>query len=277
MPIGSAYSLLGVRGLLLINPRAGTESPTTEELRDEAQARGIDARVLEEGEDVAQLAGDAEVEILGAAGGDGTVASVAAIAVERGLPLVVVPYGTRNHFARDLGLDREDPLAALAGFEGEERRVDVGRAGERRFLNNVSLGLYATLVHRREHHRRRRQALAGLRALWLSLRRRPGIWASIDGEPVKARVVLVANNAYQLSLFSIGERERLDEGRLHLYAAKGWLPSAWDERSGERFTIDARPGTLQAAVDGEPVELETPLELSVEPGALRVLVPRPPG
>ena len=266
-----------MRGLLLINPRAGTESPTTEELRDEAQARGIDAHVLEEGEDVAQLAGDAEVEVLGAAGGDGTVASVAAIAVERGLPLVVVPYGTRNHFARDLGLDRDDPLAALAGFEGEERRVDVGRAGERRFLNNVSLGLYASLVHRREHHRRRRQALAGLRALWLSLRRRPGIWASIDGEPVKARVVLVANNAYQLSLFSIGERERLDEGRLHLYAAKGWLPSAWDERSGERFTIDARPGKLQAAVDGEPVELETPLELSVEPGALRVLVPRAPG
>ena len=277
MPIRSAYSLLRVRGLLLINPRAGTESPTTEELRDEAQASGIDAHVLDEGEDVAQLARDAEVDVLGAAGGDGTVASVAAVAVERGLPLVAVPYGTRNHFARDLGLDREDPLAALAGFEGEERRVDVGCAGERRFLNNVSLGLYASLVHRREHHRRRRQALAGLRALWLSLRRRPGIWATIDCEPVKARIVLVANNAYELSLFSIGERERLDEGRLHLYAAKGWLPSAWDERSGERFTIDARPGKLQAAVDGEPVELETPLELSVEPGALRVLVPRAPG
>jgi diacylglycerol kinase family enzyme len=272
-----SYSLPRVRGLLLINPRAGTESPTTEELRDEAQARGIDAHVLDEGEDVAQLARDAEVDVLGVAGGDGTVASVAAVAVERGLPLVAVPYGTRNHFARDLGLDREDPLAALAGFEGEERRVDVGRAGERRFLNNVSLGLYALLVHRREHHRRRRQALAGLRALWLSLRRWPGIWASIDGEPVKARVVLVANNAYELNLFSIGERERLDEGRLHLYAAQGWLPSAWDERSGERFTIDARPGKLQAAVDGEPVELETPLELSVEPGALRVLVPRAPG
>jgi diacylglycerol kinase family enzyme len=272
-----SYSLLRVRGLLLINPRAGTESPTTEELRDEAQARGIDAHVLDEGEDVAQLARDAEVDVLGVAGGDGTVASVAAVAVERGLPLVAVPYGTRNHFARDLGLDREDPLAALAGFEGEERRVDVGRAGERRFLNNVSLGLYALLVHRREHHRRRRQALAGLRALWLSLRRWPGIWASIDGEPVKARVVLVANNAYELNLFSIGERERLDEGRLHLYAAQGWLPSAWDERSGERFTIDARPGKLQAAVDGEPVELETPLELSVEPAALRVLVPRAPG
>ena len=276
MRIGSAYSLLGVRGLLLINPRAGTESPTTEELRDEAQARGIDAHVLEEGEDVAQLARDAEVDVLGAAGGDGTVASVAAIAVERGLPVVVVPYGTRNHFARDLGLDRDDPLAALAGFEGEERRVDVGRAGERQFLNNVSLGLYASLVHRREHHRRRRQALAGLRALWLSLRRRPGIWATIDGEPVKARIVLVANNAYELSLFSIGERTRLDEGRLHVYTANGLLPDAWEESSGERFELDAPGGRLVSALDGEPVVLETPLELRIEPGALRVLEPRAP-
>ena len=220
-----------MRGLLLINPRAGTESPTTEELRDEAQARGIDVHVLEEGEDVAQLGRDAQVDVLGAAGGDGTVASVAAIAVERDLPFVVVPYGTRNHFARDIGLDRDDPLAALAGFEGEERRIDVGRAGDRQFLNNVSLGLYASLVHRREHHRRRRETLAGVRALWLSVRRRPGIWATIDGEPVKARIVLVANNAYELSLFSIGEREQLDEGRLHLYAAKGWLPNARHEHA----------------------------------------------
>jgi diacylglycerol kinase family enzyme len=272
-----AYTLLPVRALLLINPRAGTESPTTEELRDEALARGIDARVLEEGEDIAELAGGADVEVLGAAGGDGTVASVAAVAIERDLPFVVVPYGTRNHFARDLGLDRDDPLAALAGFEGDERRVDVGRAGERRFLNNVSLGIYAALVHRREHHRRRREALAGLRALWLSLRKRPGLWATIDGDPVKARIVLVANNAYDLSLFSIGERRRLDVGRLYLYAAKGWLPGSWDERSGERFTIDARAGKLEAAVDGEPEELETPLELSIDPGALRVRVPRAPG
>ena len=263
-----------MRGLLLINPRAGTESPTTEELRDEAQARGIDAHVLEEGEDVAQLASDAEVDVLGAAGGDGTVASVAAIAVERDLPFVAVPYGTRNHFARDLGLDREDPLAALAGFEGEERRVDVGRAGERRFLNNVSLGLYATLVHRREHHRRRRQLLAGLRALGRSVRSHPGVWAKVDGEPVRARVLLVANNAYELSLFSIGERERLDEGRLYVYAATGVLPRTWDERSGERFELDVPGGKVPAAIDGEPVELETPLELAVEPGALRVQLPR---
>jgi diacylglycerol kinase family enzyme len=212
--------------------------------------------------------------VLGAAGGDGTVASVASVAVERDLPFVVIPYGTRNHFARDLGLDLDDPVSALDAFEGEELRVDVGRAGERRFLNNVSLGAYASLVHRREHHRRRREALAGARALWLAVRRQPGVRASVDGEPVHARVLLVANNAYEVSLFSLGERERLDEGRLHLYTTNGVLPRTWHDRSAERFVLDAPGGNVEAAVDGEPVELETPVELAVEPGALRVKLPR---
>jgi diacylglycerol kinase family enzyme len=265
-----------VRGLLLINPRAGRAWPTTEDLAEAAQARGFDAHVLQAGESPAELARAADAEMLGAAGGDGSVASVASVAVERGLPLVVVPYGTRNHFARDLGLDRDDPLTALEGFDGREWRIDVGRAGERRFLNNVSLGAYAALVHRREHHRRRREALAGLRALWIGLRERRDVWASIDGEPVRGRVLLVANNAYELSLFSIGERPRLDEGRLHLYTASGLLPDAWEERSGERFELDAPGGRLAAAVDGEPVVLGTPLELAIEPGALRVLLPRAP-
>ena len=271
---GWPSTLRAVRGFLLINPRAGTDSPTAEELVQAARERGIEAHLLREGEDAAELARQADAEVLGAAGGDGSVATVAAVAIERDLPFVVVPYGTRNHFARDLGLDRDDPLAALEAFQGEERRVDVGRAGDRRFLNNVSLGLYAALVHRREHHRRRRQALAGLRALWLSLRRRRGIWARIDGEPISARVLLVANNAYELSLFSIGERTRLDERTLHLYAAKGLLPRAWEERSGERFRLEAPERRLPVAIDGEPAELETPLELAIEPGALRALLPR---
>jgi len=262
-----------VAGLLLINPRSGSSrGPSAEELRTEAERRGIAARVLRTEDDPVELARDADAEVLGAAGGDGSVASVAAVAVERDLPFVCVPFGTRNHFARDLGLDVDDPVAALEAFRGEERRVDVGRVGEERFLNNVSLGVYAALVHRREHHRRRREALARARALWLSLRERRQVWARLDGEPVEARVLLFANNAYDLSLFTVGERPRLDEGRLHVYAAEGWLPRTWQERSGDRFTIDA-PGTLEAAVDGEPTHLEPPFEVSIEPRALRVLLP----
>jgi diacylglycerol kinase family enzyme len=262
-----------VAGLLLINPGSGSSrGPSAGALRTEAERRGIDARVLGEDDDAVVLAREADAEILGVAGGDGSVASVAAVAVERDLPFACVPFGTRNHFARDLGLDPDDPVAALEAFRGEERRVDVGRVGEQRFLNNVSLGLYAALVHRRERHRRRREALARARALWLSLRERRQVWAELDGEPVQARVLLVANNAYDLSLFTVGERPRLDEGRLHVYAAEGWLPRHWQERDGERFRIDA-PGTLEAAVDGEPTHLETPFEVTIEPGALRVLLP----
>lgn len=263
-------------GLLLINPRAGSSGgPAAEELAGEAERRGILACVLGKRDDAAALARDGAAAIIGAAGGDGSLASVAAVAVERQLPFVCVPFGTRNHFARDLGLDPDDPLAALDAFTGEERRIDLGRVGERPFLNNVSLGLYAALVHRRERRRRRGEALARVRALWLSLRERPEVWARLDGEPVRARVLLVANNAYDLSLFTVGERSRLDEGRLHVYAAEGWLPRNWQERTGERFTIDwAR--TLEAAVDGEPARFEPPVELAIEPRALRVLLPRAP-
>ena len=261
-----------MRRLLLINPRAGDESPDAAELAAEAERRGIEAHVLAEGEDAASLAREADADVLGAAGGDGSLASVAAVAAERDLPIVCVPFGTRNHFARDLGLDREDPVGALGGFEGSERRVDIGRVGERRFLNNVSLGLYARLVHRREHHRRRRQLLAGVRALWLSARERPNVWAELDGRPMSARVLLIANNAYEVDLFSVGERDRLDEGRLHVYATRGWLPRSWEHQARAGFTLDA-PGPLEAAVDGEPTVLEPPLELAIEPRALRVLLP----
>jgi diacylglycerol kinase family enzyme len=128
----AAYTLRPVRGLLLINPRSGDDrGPRIEELRDKAGARGLEAHVLAAGEEISELARSAEVDVLGAAGGDGTLASVAAVAVDRDLPFVVVPFGTRNHFARDLGLDPGDPFAALAGFSGDERRIDVGQAGGR--------------------------------------------------------------------------------------------------------------------------------------------------
>jgi diacylglycerol kinase family enzyme len=262
--------------LLLINPRSGSGSPSAEELEAEARSRGIDVRILGPDDDPADLARSAEADALGVAGGDGSLAPVAEVALERDVPFVVVPFGTRNHFARDLGLDLGDPVRALDAFAGAERPIDVGRAGGRLFLNNVSLGLYALLVHGRENHRRRRNAFAQLRALLLLARNRDSIELSVDGEPVEAQLALVANNDYNLELFSIGERNRLDEGELHLYLAHGWRPSTWDERTAERLTIDAASHRLQAAVDGEPAELETPLEFSIEPSALRVLVPRAP-
>jgi diacylglycerol kinase family enzyme len=237
----------------------------------------VAARILEADDDAAELARAADADALGVAGGDGSLAPVAEIAIERGLPFVCIPFGTRNHFARDLGLDRDDPIGALDAFEGSDRRIDVGRVADRLFLNNVSLGLYAQLVHRREGHRRRREAFAQLRALWLLARRPRGVQLSVDGKPVDAQVALVASNAYKLELFSPGERARLDEGRLYLYLAHGWRLREWEERSCDRLTIDARGHRVDAAVDGEPSALETPVEFSIEPRALRVLVPAAPG
>jgi diacylglycerol kinase family enzyme len=263
-------------GLLLVNPRSGSDSPGPEELVDEARKRGIEVHVLEEDDDAEAIAREADADALGMAGGDGSLGQIAAVAIERDLPLVVVPFGTRNHFARDLGFDRDDPLAALDGFDGEERRIDVGRVGDRVFLNNVSLGLYAKLVHRRERHRRRSEVLARVRALAILATHRDGLDVTVDGEPVSAPVVLIANNHYELTPMSVGERERLDDGLLHLYAPNGFLRSTWHERTADRFEIDARRHRLEAAVDGEPAVFETPIEFRIEPLALRVLVPRTP-
>jgi diacylglycerol kinase family enzyme len=239
-----------VSGWLLVNPRSGGGTAT--ELCEAAEARGIEVRILRSGEDASTLAHEADADVIGAAGGDGTVAAVAVAALERGLPFVCIPFGTRNHFARDLGLDRSDPVAALDGFDGVERRIDVGSANGRVFLNNVSIGAYAVLVH---HGWRR--ALDALR-----LRHR----LRVDGELVLTRVLLVGNNAYSLT----GARERLDEGRLHVYTPGGEI------RVAERVAVDAHSRQLRAAADGESIMLETPIEFTIEPLALRVLLPRRP-
>jgi diacylglycerol kinase family enzyme len=261
-------------GFLLINPRSGRGNPSGEELATAAGERGLVAHVLGEDEDAAEVVAEAanDAEAVGIAGGDGSLAAVAEVAIERDLPFVCIPFGTRNHFARDLGLNHRDPVAALEAFAGKERRIDVGRAGERLFLNNVSIGAYASLVHGREVHRSRRQSLATARALLRTLRHPHQLGLHVDGETLAARVVLIANNAYELRLFELGARNGLAEGRLHLYSASGLLPTDWEERVAERFEL-AGTGTLRAAIDGEPDELETPLVCRVEPAALRVLVP----
>jgi diacylglycerol kinase family enzyme len=261
---------------LIINPRSGDGSPSADELAAAAGRQGIDCHLLGEGEDVGELARAAPADALGMAGGDGSLATVAQVALERDLPFVCIPFGTRNHFARDAGLDRDDPLGSLAAFQGVERRVDVGRVNGRLFLNNLSLGLYCDLVYRREHHRRRGELLAGARALARLPREHHRLRARVDGELVHTRVLLVANNRYELSLFNLGERPSLTEGRLHLYTARGWLPTSWVDCEGLRFVVSLDEPKVVAAADGDPVELRSPLEIECLPRALRVLVPQSP-
>jgi diacylglycerol kinase family enzyme len=259
----------------------------------------VETHVLREGENAAELARkavDAGAESLGMAGGDGSLAAVAAVALDHDLPFVCVPLGTRNHFARDLQLDPEDPPAALTAFRGVERRVDIGRVGRRIFLNNVSLGLYASFVHNPERKTRNR-LVAFLRMVPAALGRgRTPLDVSFELEGKRehraALVVLVANNDYELdSMADLGERQRLDEGLLHAYvieagsrrslvglflkaaAGEPGDAEALAEYAAPRLSVDLPHRRIHAAIDGEPVVLDAPLEFELEPRALRVLVP----
>jgi diacylglycerol kinase family enzyme len=288
-----------ITDFLLVNPRSGTSSPSAAELIAAARERGVEARVLTREDDAAVLVREAAergARALGIAGGDGSLACAATVALERDLPLVVVPFGTENHFARDLGLDRDDPLAALDAFGGEERRVDAATVGGRVFLNNVSLGIYASMVHDPAHETRNRAA-AGLRvlaALFGRSRRPLALSFEAEGrrEQLSALVLLVASNDYGSDpRADVTRRERLDEGLLHAYVieavgrlklagllaravvgraeeAEGW--AAWASPS---FRVDSRRPRVHAAIDGEAAVLEPPLEFEIKPRALRVLLP----
>ncbi len=242
--------------VLFANPESGS-ADALGEVRRAAGDRGIEVRDLRELDP-----GDADV--IGVAGGDGSLAAVAALALEHDVPFVVVPLGTRNHFARDLGLDLDDPVAALAAFDGPERRVDVGRVNGRVFLNNVSLGAYAAAVHEEGVG-----ALGPVTRALLRFRRTP-LRLVVDGEESKVLVLLVGNNEYD----GRGARDRLDGGTLSAYLLERQrrVRLHRESRAGTHFTVRARSPRLKAAVDGEPVELDSPLEFELEPRALRVRI-----
>ena len=265
-----------MRAFLVINPHSGDDDPTPDDLVQAAKAHGVDTHLLRPGDDAAELARASGASVLGVAGGDGSLAPVAQVAIELDAAFVCIPFGTRNHFARDVGLDGNDPLAALAAFDDDavERRVDAASVGGRVFLNNLSFGAYAALVHRRERHRRRGEMLARARAILLTARHRHRVHARVNGEELAARVLLIGSNRYDIQLFTLGQRPRVDGGELQLWAAAGWLRHTWQERIAPKFTIELEAPRVRAAADGEPVTLEQPLVLESLPRALRLRLPR---
>lgn len=234
---------------------------------------------------------------LGMAGGDGSLGAVAGEALEHNVPFVCVPFGTRNHFARDLGLDCDDPVSVLDAFRGgEERPVDVGMVDGRVFLNNVSLGLYASLVHDPGHDTKNRlaAALRMIPAAFGKSRRPLDLTVEVEGrtERRSALVLLVANNDYALDAISdLGQRTRLDEGCLHAYvveAVGSWRlvglfaralsgrigpTEGWVEWTSKRFEVAAKRHRVHVAIDGEPDVLTPPLVFEIRPRALGVLIP----
>jgi diacylglycerol kinase family enzyme len=276
------------KGVLLMNPRSGGAKVDRFHLIDEARRRGIEPMVLREGDDLRALAETAVAQgadVLGMAGGDGSQALVADVARRHGLPFVCVPAGTRNHFALDLGLDRNDVTAALDAFgEAVERRVDIGTVAGRIFVNNASLGVYATIVASPDYRDAKLATTASLlpdlaEAGEFDLR-----FDGPDGAPREtADLLLVSNNPYVTrQLSGVGTRPRLDTGQLGLLAVRGNRPQEESHRravpdieewTASTFRVDsARP--VPVGIDGESLELEPPLEFTCLPAALRVRLPR---
>ena len=266
---------------------------------DLARSIGVETVMLDHGLDLAVLARDAiarGADCLGMAGGDGSQALVASLAVEHDLPFVCVAAGTRNHFALDLGLDRRDPRHSVYAFrDAIERRVDYATVNGRFFVNNVSLGVYATIVQQ-EGYREAKMAttkqllpdLLGETTKPFDLQFRTPDGTEVDG----SFLVMVSNNPYVLAVSpSTSQRLRLDTGQLGVFAVTAATGSQAAEvvtlalagqgpRSGrafefscEEFEIRSRSGTAYAGIDGEAMELETPMTFRSHPQGLRMLVP----
>ena len=287
------------RGVLFCNPRSGGGKVGRFGLEQLARDRGVEPVVLQPGDDLRALAEQAVADgadVLGMAGGDGSQALVADVARRHGVALVCIPAGTRNHFALDLGLDREDVPAALEAFgPATEMRIDLAQVGDRVFVNNASLGVYAAVVQSDEYRdakiattARLLPGLVGPGSDRLPLRYESG--AGGPAEP--ADIVLVSNNVYRLeSLRAFGTRARLDAGSLGLVTVtvrRSWdLPllmaaeitgrirrfrgyRSWDTPS---FVVESSAALVDVGVDGEALRLEPPLEFRTLPGSLRVRVP----
>jgi len=269
------------RPFLFYNPRSGGGKAARYRLADEARARGIEAIELAPGSELAALvhqALDAGADALAMAGGDGSQAIVAAIAAEHGLPYACIPAGTRNHFALDLGIERDDVVGALEALvDGVERVVDLAEVNGRVFVNNVSLGLYGHAVQHGSYREAKVRTLLDTVPEIVGRGIKPELrWRGPDGATHERSVaIVVSNNSYRLEPgMGAGSRPRLDAGVLGLtvLGAPGEVPalSTWTTDS---FDVAAR-GPVPAGVDGEALVLDPPLRFRPRPAALRCLIAR---
>jgi diacylglycerol kinase family enzyme len=269
------------RAVLFFNPKSGGGKAETFRLADEARARGIEPVELRRGEDLETLARDAVArgaDGLAMAGGDGSQAIVAAAAAEAGLPYACIPAGTRNHFALDLGVDRNDVVGALDAFvDGGTRRVDLAEVNGRVFVNNVSLGVYAEAVQRPGYREAKVRTLLDTvpDALGPENTHPPLRWTDDNGRQHSANAtVLVSNNRYRLGrAIGSGTRPDIEDGVLGVAAVDvhGGSRPQLEEWSAPSLEIDC-DAAVPAGIDGEAALLEPPLRFAIRPGVLEVRV-----
>lgn len=292
-----------IRGALFLNPTAGVRFSPAEASALEAVAKeaGLEVFRMERGVDVSdtireQLRVGRKMFVV--AGGDGTISSVVQALVNSEAVVGVVPFGTYNHFARDLGVPLDWREALDVALSGTVRQVDAGRVNDRFFINNVSIGLYPELVARREERGRDyRRWKARLHAAYATLRKYPHVTLAIETEYlheiVRTHVFLVSNNSYDLSRIGIeAPRNTLEEGRLSVY----WLPHiprivlmrfvahylAGRVRNTPGFRsfrttqlkVQSAKKRLSLGIDGEVFTMAPPLVITIVPKSLLVKVPR---
>ena len=282
------------RPFVIMNPRSGGGKVTKFGLKDKAEKLGAEVALLEGPGtvDVAALARQAVADgadLLGVAGGDGTQALVAGIAAEHGLPFLVISAGTRNHFALDLGLDRENPATCLDGLtDGEELRVDLGIIADRTFVNNASFGAYAEVVRSPAYRDDKRGTTLQMLPDLLKGHHGAHLSAQAGDTTIDApQALLVSNDPYGMGdVAGLGRRARLDAGTLGVAAirvdsarqAAGLIRrghgTGLTTLTAEQITVDADAPEIPVGIDGETVMLPTPVRCTIRPRALRVVVPR---
>ncbi|MEA2711291.1 MAG: hypothetical protein QOF78_3892 [Phycisphaerales bacterium] len=298
-----------MRVIVLMNSKAGTnpaeQTRQADEVRAVFQELGVDADIRQLRPDqlfntAKRAVDDRSIDAVVAAGGDGTVSTVAYALADKDKPLGVLPRGTLNHFAKDLGIPLPLREAAAVIANNNVRRVDLGEVNGRTFINNSSIGLYPHIVRERENLRQRlggNKWIAMLVAAMRVFRRHPTVRVRIGvGDQSVLRTtpfVFVGNNTYDINLTNLGRRTRLDGGELCVYftnrtgrfglfrlalrALFGRLEQAKDFNAlcVTEVWIETARHELRVAMDGEVIQLAPPLHYRTRPAALRVLAPPP--
>ena len=282
-------------GVVLVNPHSGPDETSPSEIAEEfpgSRIHEIDGQaVRRQVEDAIERAG--EPAVLAVAGGDGTIRCAAGVVADTDLPLLPIPAGTRNHFAREVGI----PTLADAGraTSGSIRRIDIGEVNGEVFVNNANIGIYPRIVEERKVHQKRfSKQTATLVATWRQVRTLHKFTVTVDGgDTYRAWMVFVGNGRYGSSLVDLADRESLEDGILdvRIMRADGKLArlrvalslvlgrvedspmAVFDEVSSVELAFK-RP-KVEVALDGEIFEMTTPLRFRCRPKALKVLVPEP--
>ena len=279
---------------LIMNPKSGDGKVTKFDLKRKAEDLGAEVFLIggPEPVDVAKVARDAVnngADLLGVAGGDGTQALVAGVAAEYGIPFIVISAGTRNHFALDLGLDREDPSTCLGALsDGVELRVDLGVINGQTFVNNASFGAYAEVVETPAYRGDKLSTTLNTLPDLLQGQRGARLSARADGTDIEApQALLVSNNPYGGGdIAGLGRRARLDRGLLGVVSItvssaaqavgllRGRHATGLKVLTTKQIEITADTPQIPVGVDGESILMPTPVTCTIAPGALRVWVPR---